>query len=163
MPILRSSGATADDAALPRMTVANEFSQWTPSPSKKRKELQQKFVRHPVPFVEAHQNIYVLTPKGKGQNLTSDHVTPRSSWVKIGKIAYHSIRLEEANTIRPRASLYLISVISYRHKTCHMSGTENRNFQVKFRFARIYFLNNFGVSMTKKTQSIKNYYWKTNH
>ena len=51
---------------------------------------------------------------------------------------------DELNTIRSRACLYLLSVRSYRHKTHHTSGTKNENFQVKFRFARIYyFLNNF--------------------
>ena len=105
----------------------------------KRKELEQKFARHRVPLVETHRNMYVLTPKSQGQNLTSGHVTPRSSGVSIGKIAYHSIRIGELNTIRPRARLYFISVRSYWQKTCHMFGTKNRTFQVKFRFARIYF------------------------
>ena len=57
----------------------------------------------------------------------------------MGKIAYHSIRLDELNRIRTRARLYLISVRSYRRKTCHISGTKNKTFLAKFRFARISF------------------------
>ena len=89
--------------------------------------------------------MYVLTPKGQYQNVTSGHVTLSSSWVQIAEIANHSIRLDELNTIRPRARLYLFSLRSYRHKISHMSVTKNSIFQVKFRFARIYFFEQFLV------------------
>ena len=41
---------------------------------------------------------------------------PRSGWVKTGKITYHSRRLDELNTMRPSARLYLCSVRSYWQK-----------------------------------------------
>ena len=124
-----------------------------------RKESEEKFTRHRVPLVETHRNEYLLTPNGQGQNLTSGHVTPRSSWVKIGKVAYHSIRHDELNTIRPGALLYLISVGRYRYKTCHMFDTKNRTFQFKFRFAKIYFFEQFfGVSVARETKPIRNCY-----
>ena len=41
-------------------------------------ERDQQFIkRHRVPLVKAHQNMYVLTPKGQGQYLTSGHVTSK--------------------------------------------------------------------------------------
>ena len=63
------------------------------------------------------QNIYDLTPKAQSQNLTSGHVTSRSSWVNRGKYAYHSMRLDEFNTMRPCARVYLFSVRSYGKKS----------------------------------------------
>ena len=106
-----------------------------------RGKLEQKFEGHRVSLFETHWNMYVLTSKGQDRSLTSGHVTCQlSNWVKIVKLAYHSIRIDELNTIRSRTRVYLFSVRSYRHKTCHMSGTKNKNFQVKFRFARISFL-----------------------
>ena len=41
----------------------------------------------------------------------------RSSWVKTDKKTYHSKRLDEINTIRPRARLHLFSVRSNWQKT----------------------------------------------
>ena len=61
--------------------------------------------------------MYFLTLKGQGQKLTSVHMTSGSSWVKIDKHAYHSTRLDELNTLSPRARLYLFSVKSYWQKT----------------------------------------------
>ena len=78
-----------------------------------RKELEQKFKHRRVSPVEANRNMYDFTSNGVFQNLTSGHVTSRSSKVKIGKNAYHSTRLDELNTMRPHARLYQFSVRSY--------------------------------------------------
>ena len=75
--------------------------------------MERKFERNRVPLVETHRKMYVLTRKGQGQYLTSGHVTSRSGGVKTDKKACHSIRLDELNTMRPRAHLNLFSVRSY--------------------------------------------------
>ena len=82
-----------------------------------RCELERNDERHRAPLVKTLQNLYDdLTPKGQGQNLTSGQVGSRSSWVKTGKKAYHSKRIDELITMRPRSSLYLCSVRSVKKR-----------------------------------------------
>ena len=82
-----------------------------------RSKLEQNGERHRVPLVKTLQNMYVLPPKGQGQMLTSGHVTLRSTLAKVGQNAYHSMRLDKTNTMRPRARLYLFSMRSFWQKT----------------------------------------------
>ena len=90
-----------------------------------RRELEPKFPRHRVPLVETHGNMCGLTLKGQDQNLISGHVSKlgsvgqvgsklvKSHIIRFGSIhisvqvkiiihSYHSIRINEPNTIRPR-------------------------------------------------------------
>ena len=78
--------------------------------------------------------LWCLTLKSQCQNFTSDHITSRSSWVKTGKNAYHSMRLDNLNRTIPRARRYLISVKSYCQKRRDMvtwwdmvTGHRNQN------------------------------------
>ena len=74
--------------------------------------IEQWFGHHRVCLVKTHRNMYSMTLKGQGQNLTSGqgHVA-----TQIGHIAYVSMRLDERNTMRPR--LYLFWIKSYSQKT----------------------------------------------
>ena len=58
--------------------------------------------------------VYNMTSKGQVQKLTSgqDH-----DLTEIGHVAYHSIRIDETNTINVERSLYLYSIKSYWRKT----------------------------------------------
>ena len=61
-----------------------------------------------------HWNMYNMTFKSQGQNLTSGqgHVVPQ-----VFHIAYESKRLDERNTMRSLSRLYLFWIKSYSQKT----------------------------------------------
>ena len=54
--------------------------------------------------------IYNMTSKGQVENLTSGQ---GHDLTEIGHVAYHSIRIDEKNTINVERSLYLYSISSY--------------------------------------------------
>ena len=54
--------------------------------------------------------IYNMTSKGQVENLTSGQ---GHDLTEIGHVAYHSIRIDETNTINVERSLYLYSISSY--------------------------------------------------
>ena len=76
--------------------------------------IEQWFWHHRVCLVKTHRNMYSMTLKGQGQNLTSGqgHVV-----TQVGHIAYVSMRLDERNTMRPLSRLYLIWIKSYSQKS----------------------------------------------
>ena len=76
--------------------------------------IEQWFWHHRVCLIKTHQNMYSMTLKGQGQNLTSGqgHVV-----TQVGHIAYLSMRLDERNTMRPLSRLYLFWIKSYSQKT----------------------------------------------
>ena len=76
--------------------------------------IEQWFWHHRVCLVKAHRNMYSMTLKGQGQNLTSGqgHVV-----IQVGHIAYVSMRLDERNTMRPLSRLYLFWIKSNLQKT----------------------------------------------
>ena len=76
--------------------------------------IEQWFWHHRVCLVTTHRNMYSMTLKGQGQNLTSGqgHVV-----TQVGHIAYVSMRLDERNTMRPLSRLYLFWIKSYSQKT----------------------------------------------
>ena len=75
--------------------------------------IEQLFWHHRVCLVKTHRNMYSMTLKGQGQNLTSGqgHVE-----TQVGYIAYVSMRLDERNTMRPFSRLYLFWIKSYSQK-----------------------------------------------
>ena len=76
--------------------------------------IEQWFWHHRVCLVKTHRNLYSMTLKGQGQNLTSGqgHVL-----TQVGHIAYESMRIDERNTMRPLLRLYLFWIKSYSQKT----------------------------------------------
>ena len=76
--------------------------------------IEQWFWHHRVCLIKTHRNMYSMTFKGQGQNLTSGqgHVVNQ-----VGHIAYVSMRLDERNTMRPLSRLYLFCIKSYSQKT----------------------------------------------
>ena len=76
--------------------------------------IEQWFWHHRVCLVKTHRNMYSMTLKGQGQNLTSGQVHVVT---QVGHIAYVSMRLDERNTIRPLSRLYLFWIKSYSQKT----------------------------------------------
>ena len=72
-------------------------------------------MHHRVFLVETPRNMYALTLKGQGKNLTSGqgHVM-----TEIAHIAYQTMRLDETNTIKPPPTLYLFSIKSYWQNNC---------------------------------------------
>ena len=76
--------------------------------------IEQWFWHHRVCLIKTHRNMYSMTLKGQGQNLTSGqgHVV-----TQVGHIAYVSMRLDERNTMRPLSRLYLFWIKSYSQKT----------------------------------------------
>ena len=76
--------------------------------------IEQWFWHHRVCLVKTHRNMYRMTLKDQGQNLTSGqgHVV-----TQVGHIAYVSMRLDDRNTMRPLSRLYLFWIKSYSQKT----------------------------------------------
>ena len=76
--------------------------------------IEQWCWHHRVCLDKTHRNMYSMTLKGQGQNLTSGqgHVV-----TQIGHIAYVSMRRDERNTMRPLSRLYLFLIKSYAQKT----------------------------------------------
>ena len=75
--------------------------------------IEQLFWHHRVCLVKTHRNMYSMTLKSRGQNLTSGwgHVVTQA-----GHIAYLSMRVDERNTMRPLPRLYLFWIKSYLQK-----------------------------------------------
>ena len=67
-------------------------------------------MHHRAWLVETRRMIYSLTSKGHFENLTSGQ---GHDLTEIGHAAYHSIRIDETNTINVERSLYLYSISSY--------------------------------------------------
>ena len=65
---------------------------------------------HRVSLLKTLRMTYDLTLKGQTQNLTSGqgHVM-----TDIGHVAYQSMRLDDANTMKPFLTFYLYSIKSY--------------------------------------------------
>ena len=61
--------------------------------------MEIKFERRRVPLVKTHRNVYKLTWKGQGQNLTS------GQGHGVTQAAYESMRIDETNTLRPVSCL----------------------------------------------------------
>ena len=76
--------------------------------------IEQWFWHHRVCLVKTHRNMYSMTLKGQGQNLTSGQ---RHVVTQVDHIAYVSMRLDEGNTMRPLSRLYLFCIKSYSQKT----------------------------------------------
>ena len=76
--------------------------------------IEQWFRHHRVGLVKTHRNMYSMTFKGLGQNLTSgqDHVA-----TQVCHIAYDLMRLDERNTSRSLPRLYLFWIKGYLQKT----------------------------------------------
>ena len=76
--------------------------------------IEQWFWHHRVCLVTTHRNMYSMTLKSQGQNLTSGqgHVV-----TQVGHIAYESKRLNKRNTMRQFLRLYLFWIKSYSQKT----------------------------------------------
>ena len=76
--------------------------------------IEQWFWHHRVCLVKTHRNMYRMTLKRQGQNLTlgQGHMV-----TQVGHIAYVSMRLDERNTMRPLSRLYLIWIKRYSLKT----------------------------------------------
>ena len=76
--------------------------------------IEQWFWHHRVCLVNTYRNMYSMTFKGQGQNLTSGqgHMVTR-----VGHIAYVSMRLDERNRMRPLSRLYLFWIKSDSLKT----------------------------------------------
>ena len=71
-------------------------------------------MHHRAWLVETRRMIYSLTSKGHFENLTSGQ---GHDLTEIGHAAYHSIRIDETNTINVEWSLYLYSITSKCRKT----------------------------------------------
>ena len=74
--------------------------------------IEQWFWHHHVCLVKTHRNMYSMTLKDQGQNLTSGqgHVM-----TQVGHVV--SMRLDERNTMRPLSRLYLFWIKGYSQKT----------------------------------------------
>ena len=66
--------------------------------------IEQLFLHHRVCLVKTYLNMYSMTLKDQGQNLTSSqgHVV-----TQVGHIAYESKHFDDRNTMRPLSRLYL--------------------------------------------------------
>ena len=72
---------------------------------------------HRVCLFETNRNIYTVTSKGllhlltlgQGQNVT-----------KLGHVAYHLMRLDKGNILKPTPGLYPIPIKSYKQKRTYI-------------------------------------------
>ena len=78
------------------------------------KMTEKRLAHHRVCLIKARRMIYNLTSKGQIWNLTSGQ---GHDLTQIGHIAYHSIRIDETNTMDFVRRLYLFSIKSYCSKT----------------------------------------------
>ena len=74
---------------------------------------------HCVPLVEKYRMIPKLTLQIQGQSLT---LCQRSGQVKVGHVAYHSIRSDDKNILVPFSFVYHTWFKSYRQKTYSAIG-----------------------------------------
>ena len=77
-------------------------------------EIEVRFARHCSYLVKAHRMMYNMTSKGQVEHLTSGQ---GHDLTEIGHVAYHSIRIDETNTMNVTRRLYLFSIRSYCRKT----------------------------------------------
>ena len=71
------------------------------------------------PLCFSHQDALekiLLAPRGQGQNLT---LGQGREVIQKGHVAYHLMRLDERNAMRPTAYLYISSIESYWQKAIH--------------------------------------------
>ena len=81
------------------------------------KMIENLFWLHRVPLVKTNRNVYMMTLKGQGQNLTFCQGQVRSRSTQLCHIAYHLIRVDKLYTLVPVSCICLKYIRRYCTKT----------------------------------------------